>query len=71
MTEQATAEPVIMPADPLDYRDLRACIGRLVPGCQPCATGAFGPEHWPLQTCRGGNGPGRPIRPHCTCDSCF
>jgi hypothetical protein len=61
-------EPVVMPTDQEEYRRTRQENPR--PG-RYCDTA--GPvEHWPLfHHCGGGNGPGRPIRPHCTCDACF
>lgn len=38
--------------------------------CEQCQTGTP-VRHWPTSFCRGGNAPGKPIRPHCTCDMCF
>jgi hypothetical protein len=61
-------EPVIMPTDRTEYDRMRDASRR--PGLPCCATaGPVG--HWPSWFCRGGNGPGKPIRAHCTCDSCF
>jgi hypothetical protein len=60
------ARPV-MPHDRDEYERMRTADPR--PG--PCCS-TTGPAHWPLFAhCGGGNGPGRPIRPHCTCDACF
>lgn len=61
-------EPVIMPTDHTEYMRMRDSNPR--PG--PCCATAGPVEHWPSwHYCRGGDSPGRPIRPHCTCDSCF
>ncbi|GAA2732217.1 hypothetical protein [Streptomyces nogalater] len=61
-------EPVIMPTDQEEYRRMRQENPR--PG--PCCDSAGPVQHWPLfQHCGGGNGPGLPVRPHCTCDACF
>lgn len=38
--------------------------------CDQCKTGTP-VRHWPTSFCGGGNAPGKPIRPHCTCDRCF
>lgn len=59
---------VIMPTDREEYRRMRE--GNRYPG--PCCETAGPVQHWPLfEHCGGGNGPGKPIRPHCTCDGCF
>jgi hypothetical protein len=61
-------EPVIMPADEAEYERMRRTNPR--PGL--CCETAGPVAHWPMfNYCRGGNGPGKPIRAHCTCDSCF
>lgn len=58
----------VMPHDRAEYDRMRDTNPR--PG--PCCTAAGPVPHWPMWAhCGGGNGPGKPIRPHCTCDSCF
>ncbi|MFG3287294.1 hypothetical protein ACGF3G_00530 [Streptomyces sp. NPDC048179] len=62
------AESVVMPTDYAEYMAMR----RENPRPGPCCTTAGPVEHWPMfHRCGGGNGPGRTIRPHCTCDRCF
>ncbi|MFI5814938.1 hypothetical protein ACIA7S_28765 [Streptomyces sp. NPDC051643] len=61
-------EPVIMPTDYAEYQRMRDANPR--PG--PCCQTAGPVPHWPMwHYCGDNNGPGKPIRPHCTCDACF
>lgn len=63
-----TPQPAVMPHDRAAYDRMRDTNPRPGPCCQ-----TSGPvPHWPMWAhCGGGNGPGKPIRPHCTCNSCF
>lgn len=60
--------PDLMPIDRAAYDRMRDTNPRPGPCCQ-----RSGPvPHWPMWAhCGGGNAPGKPIRPHCTCNSCF
>jgi hypothetical protein len=61
-------EPVVMPTDYTVYEQMR----RENPRPGQCCASAGPVQHWPMfHHCGGGNGPGKRIRPHCTCDSCF
>ena len=63
-----TPQPDLMPTDKATYDHMRDTNPRPGPCCH---TNGYVP-HWPSWAhCGGGNGPGKPIRPHCTCDSCF
>jgi hypothetical protein len=67
--DPVTGEELVMPDTREDYEALKARLGQQPGAC--CNT--FSPvQHWPLFAhCGGGNAPGKPIRPHCTCDACF
>lgn len=58
---------------PTTYREYEAIIHTQPKPdwCKACQSPGFGPSHWPLFSCRSANGPGKGIRPHCTCDGCF
>jgi hypothetical protein len=60
-------EPLVMPTDKDEYDRMRDADPR--PG--PCCNSAGPVAHWPMYHCRSVNGPGKPIRPHCTCGNCF
>ncbi|MEE1838182.1 hypothetical protein [Streptomyces sp. SP17KL33] len=64
----AADEPVVMPTDYTEYQRMKQANPR--PGA--CCLTADPVAHWPMfYHCGGGNGPGKRIRAHCTCDSCF
>jgi hypothetical protein len=68
-TDPATGDKLIMPDTDAEYEALKERLG---PRPNPCCQPGSPVQHWPLfEYCRGANGPGKPIRPHCTCDSCF
>ncbi|MFE3196771.1 hypothetical protein [Embleya sp. NPDC059237] len=60
---------LLMPHTYAEYMRMRARRDR--PNCDLCADFGYPVPHWPSLHCRSGNAPGRPIRPHCTCDVCF
>ncbi|MDQ8707540.1 hypothetical protein RCO28_34480 [Streptomyces sp. LHD-70] len=67
-SEPAPAVPTVMPTDYDEYEQIRRDNPR--PGI--CCETAGPVDHWPMwHHCGGGNAPGRPIRAHCTCSSCF
>lgn len=60
--------PTVMPTDEDEYRRIRDEN----PRPDVCCLTAGPVQHWPMfRYCGGGNGPGKPIRAHCTCDACF
>lgn len=67
--DPATGDKLIMPDTDAEYEALKERLG---PRPSPCCASAGPVQHWPLfEHCGGGNGPGKPIRRHCTCDACF